>query len=268
MASSSHHLSVELPGGFHWTTGPGPVEVPLEPPALAQSSRQDSYVRNPNGGRRVVGWRSCGWAPTEPPSLTDRQTLTENQLKIDRLKIEHFVFSSAPLTMAPNPVVDDSEQQNTNVLVVRIIREQELDSSKQYIFGFHPHGIIVLSRIAIFGGSFEDIFPGITYRSKVPRTFVFLCVGAHQTSISPVLGASPMFYIPLGRELCLWMGGVDASRSTGEKVLKEGNSIVVYPGGVAGIFKTNPKSKKVSSSVAVVRSLGTSASSHFEFRHS
>ncbi|KAE9006704.1 hypothetical protein PR001_g17140 [Phytophthora rubi] len=88
---------------------------------------------------------------------------------------------------------------------------------------FHPHGIIVLSRIAIFGGSFEDIFPGIKYR---------------------ILGASPMFYIPLGRELCLWMGGVDASRSTGEKVLDEGNSIVVYPGGVAGIFKTNPNSKE------------------------
>ncbi|KAF4034193.1 Diacylglycerol acyltransferase domain-containing protein [Phytophthora infestans] len=53
-----------------------------------------------------------------------------------------------------------------------------------------------------------------------------------------------MFYIPLGRDLCLWMGGVDASRSTGEKVLNEGNSIVVYPGGVPGIFKTNPNSKE------------------------
>ncbi|KUF95156.1 hypothetical protein AM588_10006081 [Phytophthora nicotianae] len=106
---------------------------------------------------------------------------------------------------------------------MKIIREQELDPNKRYIFGFHPHGIIVLSRIAIFGGSFEDVFPGITYR---------------------ILGASPMFYIPLGRELCLWMGGVDASRSTGEKVLKEGSSIVVYPGGVSGIFKTNPNSKE------------------------
>ncbi|ETI53836.1 hypothetical protein, variant 2 [Phytophthora nicotianae] len=108
-------------------------------------------------------------------------------------------------------------------LRMKIIREQELDPNKRYIFGFHPHGIIVLSRIAIFGGSFEDVFPGITYR---------------------ILGASPMFYIPLGRELCLWMGGVDASRSTGEKVLKEGSSIVVYPGGVSGIFKTNPNSKE------------------------
>jgi hypothetical protein len=68
-----------------------------------------------------------------------------------------------------------------------------------------------------------------------------------QNALAAVLGASPMFYIPLGRELCLWMGGVDASRSTGDKVLEEGNSIVVYPGGVAGIFKTNPNSQEVGS---------------------
>ncbi|KAI9915042.1 hypothetical protein PsorP6_007539 [Peronosclerospora sorghi] len=57
------------------------------------------------------------------------------------------------------------------------------------------------------------------------------------------LGASTMFYMPLGRELCLWLGGVDASRSTADKVLKDGTSIVVYPGGVPEIFKTDPNSK-------------------------
>ncbi|KUF95155.1 hypothetical protein AM588_10006082 [Phytophthora nicotianae] len=53
-----------------------------------------------------------------------------------------------------------------------------------------------------------------------------------------------MYYIPLGRDMCLWMGGVDASRSTGEKVLKDGKSIVVYPGGVPEIFLTDPNSKE------------------------
>jgi hypothetical protein len=60
-----------------------------------------------------------------------------------------------------------------------------------------------------------------------------------------VLGASAMYYVPLGREMCLWMGGVDASQSTGEKVLKEGNSVIVYPGGVPEIFRTDPNSKVV-----------------------
>ncbi|KAG1705339.1 hypothetical protein DVH05_004270 [Phytophthora capsici] len=108
-------------------------------------------------------------------------------------------------------------------LRIKIIREQELDPSKKFIFGFHPHGILVLSRIAISGRNFIDVFPGIKTR---------------------LLGASAMYYIPLGREMCLWMGGVDASRSTGEKVLKEGNSIVVYPGGVPEIFLTDPNSKE------------------------
>ncbi|RLN62093.1 hypothetical protein BBJ28_00025145 [Nothophytophthora sp. Chile5] len=54
-----------------------------------------------------------------------------------------------------------------------------------------------------------------------------------------------MFYVPLGRELCLWLGGVDASRSTADKVLNDGTSIVVYPGGVPEIFKTDPNSKVV-----------------------
>lgn len=108
-------------------------------------------------------------------------------------------------------------------LRTRIIREQELDPEKQYIFGFHPHGILVLSRLAICGGNFEFLFPKISYR---------------------ILGASAMFYIPLGREFCLWMAGVDASRSTSEKVLKEGNSIIVYPGGTREIFRTDPHSKE------------------------
>ncbi|POM69714.1 Diacylglycerol O-acyltransferase [Phytophthora palmivora] len=118
-------------------------------------------------------------------------------------------------------------------LRIKIIREQELDPKKQYIFGFHPHGIIVLSRLAIFGRNFDDIFPGIKNRRKITRSCVCL-----------VLGASAMYYIPLGRDICLWLGGVDASRSTGEKVLKEGNSIIVYPGGVPEIFSTNPNSKE------------------------
>ncbi|KAF4137478.1 Diacylglycerol acyltransferase domain-containing protein [Phytophthora infestans] len=93
-------------------------------------------------------------------------------------------------------------------LRIKIIREQELDPNKQFIFGFHPHGILVLSRLAIFGRNFDDVFPGIKNR---------------------LLGASAMYYVPLGRDICLWLGGVDASRSTGEKVLKEGKQCHCLP---------------------------------------
>ncbi|OQR81994.1 diacylglycerol O-acyltransferase [Thraustotheca clavata] len=108
-------------------------------------------------------------------------------------------------------------------LGMEIIREQELDPEKQYIFSCHPHGILVLSRLSYYAGNFDALFPGIAAR---------------------VLGATPMFYIPLGRELCLWLDAVDASRSTAQKVLDNKMSIIVYPGGSKEIFETNPDSKE------------------------
>ncbi|TMW64451.1 hypothetical protein Poli38472_013073 [Pythium oligandrum] len=114
-------------------------------------------------------------------------------------------------------------QTSANFLGIKIIREQALEAGKRYIFGYHPHGIIVMSRIATYGGNWEKLFPGIEYR---------------------VLGASTMFWVPFGRDLCLWLGGVDASRSTAEKVLKSNKSITVFPGGVPEIFLTDPKSKE------------------------
>lgn len=44
--------------------------------------------------------------------------------------------------------------------------------------------------------------------------------------------------------------GVDASRSTADKVIKDGKSILVYPGGVAEIFLTEPESKEVKKSTS------------------
>jgi hypothetical protein len=70
---------------------------------------------------------------------------------------------------------------------IEVIRTKKLDPSKKYIFGFYPHGILILSRIAMYGGVWEKLFPGIETR---------------------VLGASPMFWLPGSREICLWMGAV------------------------------------------------------------
>lgn len=50
-----------------------------------------------------------------------------------------------------------------------------------------------------------------------------------------------MFWIPGSREICLWMGAIDARRSVAEKTLRNGMSLIVYPGGSAEIFETDPK---------------------------
>jgi hypothetical protein len=47
-----------------------------------------------------------------------------------------------------------------------------------------------------------------------------------------------MFWVPCCREVCLWMGGVDASKTTAESLLQRGVSLQVYPGGSKEIFET------------------------------
>lgn len=49
-------------------------------------------------------------------------------------------------------------------LGLEVVREAKLDPERQYIFGTHPHGIIILSRTASYGGIFERLFPGIEQR--------------------------------------------------------------------------------------------------------
>lgn len=119
-------------------------------------------------------------------------------------------------------------------LGVEVVRTAELDSSKQYIFGIHPHGILILSRPSLYGGVWEALFPGIELRA---------------------LGASPMFWIPGCRELCLWLDAINAAKSVAMRALhstvqkNEHNhsgklSLMVYPGGSKEIFTTDPKSKE------------------------
>ena len=48
---------------------------------------------------------------------------------------------------------------------LKLIRTVELDPSKNYIFGYHPHGILCAGAFACFGTEatdWADIFPGIT----------------------------------------------------------------------------------------------------------
>lgn len=105
---------------------------------------------------------------------------------------------------------------------LRMLREAVLNPARKYVFGYHPHGILILSRLSVYGNVWEEMFPGIETR---------------------VLGASPIFWWPGSREVSLALGAVDASNRVAAKVLKEGLSVIVYPGGSAEIFTTDARSK-------------------------
>jgi diacylglycerol O-acyltransferase 2, plant len=99
-----------------------------------------------------------------------------------------------------------------------MVRTSALDATKQYVFGWSPHGILILSRLGMYGGVFEALFPGVDVRC---------------------LGASPVFAWPGSREISLCLGAVDAGRATAQRVLSSGLSMIVYPGGSREIFETS-----------------------------
>ena len=82
---------------------------------------------------------------------------------------------------------------------------------------------MVLSRIVTYARCFETLFPGVSCR---------------------LLTASSVFRVPFARDLCLWLGAIDASRPTAERALKAGMSLSVYPGGVREMFTIDPHSKQ------------------------
>lgn len=89
-----------------------------------------------------------------------------------------------------------------------------LAPQKQYIFAVHPHGIHcwALGAFACTGGQFAQKYPGLSCRG---------------------IAASVIFFIPLVREIFLWLGYRDARRSSAERILREKHSLFVCTGGEA-----------------------------------
>lgn len=97
-----------------------------------------------------------------------------------------------------------------------IIKTAPLDPNKQYLFGYHPHGIIPAAALWMpLTSMFKHIFP--------------------QVKVVP-LSATIIHYTPLIRDVFQWMGGRDVSRATFEHVLASGLSPLVVPGGQAELI--------------------------------
>ncbi|OBZ82411.1 Diacylglycerol O-acyltransferase 2B [Choanephora cucurbitarum] len=107
---------------------------------------------------------------------------------------------------------------------IQLVKEADLDPKGNYIFGYHPHGIISLGAIGNFGTEatgFSDQFPGI------------------QPSL---LTLTTNFQIPLYREIILAMGLASVSRHSCEHILSSGpgRSIVIVIGGAAESLSARP----------------------------
>jgi 2-acylglycerol O-acyltransferase 2 len=102
-----------------------------------------------------------------------------------------------------------------------LVRTVELDPKKQYILGVHPHGILPFGSIINLSTNCNkagDLLKGLELRG---------------------LAASFCFYVPVYRDLLLSGGVMDAARYVARRVLAEGKSIMLVPGGATEALYAN-----------------------------
>ncbi|XP_029837364.3 2-acylglycerol O-acyltransferase 2 isoform X1 [Ixodes scapularis] len=99
---------------------------------------------------------------------------------------------------------------------VSLVKTGELDPSRNYIFGYHPHGIVCAGAFINFATDstgFDKLYPGI-------KTLL--------------LTLNMNFYIPLSRELAMFYGLISADRDSLRWMLTKqggGNAAIIAVGG-------------------------------------
>ncbi|CAO3576106.1 unnamed protein product [Absidia cylindrospora] len=105
-----------------------------------------------------------------------------------------------------------------------LVKEADLDPSKNYVFGYHPHGIISMGAFGNFATEatgFSDLFPGIK---------------------PSLLTLVSNFKLPLYRDIIMSLGIAAVSRRSCEYILSSGpgRSIVIVVGGAAESLSARP----------------------------
>ncbi|ORZ12014.1 diacylglycerol acyltransferase-domain-containing protein [Absidia repens] len=105
-----------------------------------------------------------------------------------------------------------------------LVKEADLDPSKNYVFGYHPHGIISMGAFGSFATEatgFSDLFPGIK---------------------PSLLTLVSNFKLPFYRDIIMSLGIAAVSRRSCEYILSSGpgRSIVIVVGGAAESLTARP----------------------------
>jgi len=205
------------------------------PPQLdgrVDSNRDRSNSELVSGRRAGANWSRSAirWAPFNTPLQRRLQTLLVllHTLSIAGLFAAFFLLCSIPLlwpvllpyliyVLLSNAATDGRLSQRSDRLrrskiwslfgsyfPARLHRSAELQPTRKYIFGYHPHGIISHGAFAAFATEalgFSQLFPGIT---------------------NTLLTLDSNFRIPLYRDYALRMGLASVSRESCENLLSKG----------------------------------------------
>ncbi|EDO38372.1 predicted protein [Nematostella vectensis] len=108
---------------------------------------------------------------------------------------------------------------------IQLVKTTELDPSKHYVFGYHPHGILCAGAFCNFATeatNFSEVFPGIT------------------PHLLPLMA---LFKPPLFRDYIMSSGMCDVTHDSCEYILQNkgpGNSIVIVVGGASEALDAHP----------------------------
>nr|CAG8597571.1 13567_t:CDS:2 [Entrophospora candida] len=107
---------------------------------------------------------------------------------------------------------------------IKLVKTADLDPKKNYLFGYHPHGVISVGAWTNFATEANDYskhFPGITCR---------------------LLTLSGNFNMPLYREYLMAQGVASVSRQSCENILKKGpgHSVMIVIGGAGESLSARP----------------------------
>jgi len=225
-----------------------------------QHSRQLSLV---SGRRAGEGWAASAirWAPLNVPVQRRLQTLVVllHTISIVGLLGIFFIICAIPLSWplvvpyliyltfsraaVDGKLAHRSEWLRSSKLwslfgayfPARLHRSQELEPTRKYIFGYHPHGIISHGAFAAFATEalgFGQLFPGIT---------------------NTLLTLDANFSIPLYRDWAIRLGLQSVSRESCENLLTKGGingagmgrAITIVIGGARESLDASPNSLKL-----------------------
>ncbi|CAG8461702.1 7003_t:CDS:2 [Paraglomus brasilianum] len=107
---------------------------------------------------------------------------------------------------------------------ISLIKEADLDPSKNYIFGYHPHGVIAVgawTNFATEATDFSKLFPGLIVR---------------------LLTLTSNFSIPFYRDHVMFQGVASVSRASCRNILNmgPGHSVMIVVGGAAESLNARP----------------------------
>eukprot|EP00040_Diaphanoeca_grandis_P018618 m.97918 g.97918 ORF g.97918 m.97918 type:complete len:466 (+) comp27022_c1_seq1:277-1674(+) len=123
---------------------------------------------------------------------------------------------------------------------IHLYKTAELDPSRKYVLGYHPHGIISVGAFAAFatdGAIVHDLTTNITPQTTAdqPRGFSSLFPNIDRHIVTLPIN----FVVPFAREYLLHLGMCESSKTTFRKVLtKPGKAVVVVVGGAKESVET------------------------------